>query len=182
MYHVHEYPVPANGSCDATGEHLDPQNRTENPPCDATQSQTCQVGDLSGKYGDIPAIPGFYAKYVDDYCSLNPDDPAFIGNRSLVIHCNNGTRLACANWAAVTNATNSTYFANATTTSSATTTGTSVVGSAMTNAETATTTTTSATHSSTGNSTSGATSLAAGIGKTMFGFGPLAAIAAALMV
>lgn len=62
MYHIHEYPVPSNGSCDATGDHLDPENRGESPPCDASQPQTCQVGDLAGKHGNIPALPGFSAQ------------------------------------------------------------------------------------------------------------------------
>ncbi len=45
-------------------------------------------------------------RYIDDYVSLNPNDPAFMGNRSLVIHFYNGTRFACANWVAISNATN----------------------------------------------------------------------------
>jgi len=37
-----------------------------------------------------------------------------MGNRSLVIHFYNGTRLACANWVAVANATNLTPISNMT--------------------------------------------------------------------
>lgn len=177
VYHIHEFQVPANGSCEATGGHLDPQNRGESPPCDATQPQTCQVGDLSGKHGDMPTIPGFSAQYIDNYISLNPDDAAFMGNRSIVIHDNNSTRLACANWVPVTNATNST---NATTTSTGTlVTGTSVTGPALTNSETASKTSATASSSSSGN---GASAPTAALGQMVVGFGPLAAIAVALMV
>lgn len=52
-YHIHEFPVPTSGDCTGTGAHLDPYQRGEQPPCDATQPQTCQVGDLSGKHGKI---------------------------------------------------------------------------------------------------------------------------------
>jgi Cu/Zn superoxide dismutase len=59
VYHVHQFPVPDNGSCLATGEHLDPEGRGSTPPCDAAQPQNCQVGDLSGKHGKIDTLPGF---------------------------------------------------------------------------------------------------------------------------
>jgi hypothetical protein len=36
--------------------------------------------------------------FVDLYSSLNPRNVAFVGNRSMVIHYGNGTRLACANF------------------------------------------------------------------------------------
>lgn len=52
-YHVHVNPLDASGSCASAGAHLDPANRTETPPCDATAPETCQAGDLSGKYGKI---------------------------------------------------------------------------------------------------------------------------------
>jgi Cu/Zn superoxide dismutase len=55
MYHIHEKPVPANGNCTATGAHLDPYKRGEVPICDATKPETCQTGDLSGKYGNFTA-------------------------------------------------------------------------------------------------------------------------------
>ena len=52
-YHIHVNPVPANGSCAATGGHLDPYQRGDTPACNDTAPATCQVGDLSGKYGII---------------------------------------------------------------------------------------------------------------------------------
>lgn len=57
MYHIHEKPVPENGNCTATGAHLDPYKRGEVPICDATKPETCQTGDLSGKFGNITAGP-----------------------------------------------------------------------------------------------------------------------------
>jgi hypothetical protein len=51
VYHIHDYPVPADGNCTATGAHVDPFVRGEAPPCDASAPATCQVGDLSGKHG-----------------------------------------------------------------------------------------------------------------------------------
>jgi hypothetical protein len=53
VYHIHDQPVPANGNCTATLAHLDPYQRGEDPLCDASAPQTCQVGDLSGKHGEI---------------------------------------------------------------------------------------------------------------------------------
>jgi Cu/Zn superoxide dismutase len=53
VYHIHEKPVPADGNCTGTGAHLDPYKRGETPPCDASKKESCQVGDLSGKYGNI---------------------------------------------------------------------------------------------------------------------------------
>jgi len=53
LYHIHVDPVPADGNCTATLAHLDPFVRGEDPPCDAARKETCQVGDLSGKYGKI---------------------------------------------------------------------------------------------------------------------------------
>lgn len=55
MYHIHEKPVPSDGNCTGTGAHLDPYKRGEVPICDAGKPETCQVGDLSGKHGNITA-------------------------------------------------------------------------------------------------------------------------------
>ncbi|KAF2276073.1 uncharacterized protein EI97DRAFT_433486 [Westerdykella ornata] len=53
MYHIHEKPVPANGNCSGTGAHLDPYKRGEVPPCDPQKKETCQTGDLSGKFRNL---------------------------------------------------------------------------------------------------------------------------------
>jgi len=62
MYHIHEKPV-MNGNCTSTGAHLDPYKRGEVPPCDASKPETCQTGDLSGKYGNFTK-DSFAAEYV----------------------------------------------------------------------------------------------------------------------
>ncbi|KAL6866668.1 superoxide dismutase [Trichoderma novae-zelandiae] len=97
LYHIHEEPA-VNGNCTSTLAHLDPYHRGETPACDSSQPQTCQVGDLSGKYGKITSDP-FVAEYFDLYTSLQPGSPAFFGNRSIVVHYANKTRLTCANFA-----------------------------------------------------------------------------------
>ncbi|RFU78112.1 cu,zn superoxide dismutase [Trichoderma arundinaceum] len=97
MYHIHEMPA-TNGNCTSTLAHLDPYHRGETPACDASKPETCQVGDLSGKYGKITSDP-YLAEYFDLYTSLQPGDPAFFGNRSIVVHYANKTRLTCANFA-----------------------------------------------------------------------------------
>lgn len=100
MYHLHDQPVPADGNCSGTLAHLDPYERGEATPCDITRPETCQVGDLGGKHGDINSEP-YNATYTDYYASTLPGIGAFFGNRSLVIHFNNVTRITCANFTAV---------------------------------------------------------------------------------
>ncbi|OCK82641.1 hypothetical protein K432DRAFT_323880 [Lepidopterella palustris CBS 459.81] len=98
LYHIHEAQVPEDGNCTATGAHLDPYLRGETPPCDSTEKQTCQVGDLSGKYGKIANVTAYTAIYTDQYTSFVPTSGAYIGNRSIVIHFANKTRITCANF------------------------------------------------------------------------------------
>jgi len=100
-YHIHDQPVPADGNCTGAKAHLDPYGRGQETPCDKTKPETCQVGDLSGKHGKIPAptygAVMFDASYNDLYASTKEGIGAFLGNRSIVIHRNDTTRLACAN-------------------------------------------------------------------------------------
>jgi hypothetical protein len=101
VYHIHDQPVPADGNCTKTLAHLDPFIRGEVPPCDPTNPATCQVGDLSGKHGNITNVGGgkhFVAEYVDLYASTKPGIGAFLGNRSIVVHTNNKTRINCGNF------------------------------------------------------------------------------------
>lgn len=100
VYHLHDQPVSPDGNCSATLAHLDPYERGEATPCDITRPETCQVGDLSGKHGDINSNP-WNATYTDYYASTLPGIGAFFGNRSLVIHFKNVTRITCANFTAV---------------------------------------------------------------------------------
>ncbi|KAK3310533.1 superoxide dismutase [Chaetomium strumarium] len=100
-YHIHVDPVPSDGNCTKTLAHLDPFIRGETPVCDASAPATCQVGDLSGKYGAIPTTAEggvFEASYVDLYASTVEGIGAFFGNRSIVFHYPNKTRITCASF------------------------------------------------------------------------------------
>lgn len=96
VYHIHAKPA-IDGNCTSTLAHLDPFDRGETPACNDSKPETCQVGDLSGKYGKITSDP-FLAEYFDLYTSMKPDNPAFFGNLSIVVHYANKTRLTCANF------------------------------------------------------------------------------------
>ncbi|KAG8533390.1 uncharacterized protein KY384_002173 [Bacidia gigantensis] len=97
VYHIHDQPVPANGNCTATLAHLDPYIRGEKPPCDPAHPATCQVGDLAGKHGNITS-PGLQTSYSDLYVATKQGLGSFVGNRSIVVHTSNTTRLTCANF------------------------------------------------------------------------------------
>lgn len=98
-YHLHVDPVPQNGNCTATLAHLDPFIRGETPPCDSKLPETCQVGDLSGKHGAIPAGQvSFETSYTELYASTLDGIGAFFGNRSIVFHYPNKTRITCASF------------------------------------------------------------------------------------
>lgn len=96
VYHLHDQPVPEDGNCTKTLAHLDPYERGETTPCDPNAPQTCQVGDLSGKHGNITGDTD--ATYTDNFASLKEGIGAFFGNRSLVFHFGNKTRITCANF------------------------------------------------------------------------------------
>jgi hypothetical protein len=116
VYHIHEMPV-TGGNCTTSLGHLDPTNRGELHSCDVTNPQSCQAGDLAGKHGNITAAT-FSATYTDPYLSTDPNSPYFFGNRSIVIHAINATRLTCANFAMGTNGSSSATNASATGTAS----------------------------------------------------------------
>ncbi|KAK4891656.1 hypothetical protein LTR27_009827 [Elasticomyces elasticus] len=97
LYHIHVNPVDSAGNCTTTGAHLDPYNVTEAVTCNASKPEDCQVGDLSGKHYKINGT-SLTAGYVDKYISTQPGTPAFMGNRSIVIHFANKTRITCANF------------------------------------------------------------------------------------
>ncbi|KAL4917600.1 superoxide dismutase [Aspergillus aurantiobrunneus] len=102
-YHIHASPVPSDGNCYRTGAHLDPYNRGQEPPCDITAPNTCEVGDLSGKHGPVWAPVGevFRASYTDFFLSNTPGTEAFFGGLSWVVHAPNGDRLTCGNFETV---------------------------------------------------------------------------------
>lgn len=99
-YHLHVAPVPSDGNCNGTLGHLDPFIRGEATPCEKSLPQTCQVGDLSGKHGKITSDP-FTRTYTDQFASTFDSIGAFFGNRSLVVHFANKTRITCANFTLV---------------------------------------------------------------------------------
>ncbi|RYO72374.1 hypothetical protein AA0113_g1232 [Alternaria arborescens] len=105
IYHLHAKPVPADGNCTGTGAHLDPYMRGEVPSCDASKPETCQTGDLSGKYGNATEQT-FSAEYTDLYSATLPSDPAFFGALSFVVHLSNKTRIGCANFTMIDAGTN----------------------------------------------------------------------------
>ncbi|GEQ70171.1 hypothetical protein JCM33374_g3847 [Metschnikowia sp. JCM 33374] len=92
MYHVHEKPVPSNGDCLATLGHFNPYNGSMSAPSAASK----EVGDLSGKHGLINGT-SVHTRYIDPFLSLNPNDDAYFGHLSVVVHYKNSTRIACAN-------------------------------------------------------------------------------------
>ncbi|KAJ8106884.1 hypothetical protein ONZ43_g6910 [Nemania bipapillata] len=96
-YHLHVEPVDASGNCTNTLAHLDPFIRGEDPACNSTAPATCQVGDLSGKYGKITSDP-FTAKFHDDFTAVSEGPGSYFLNRSIVVHFANKTRITCANF------------------------------------------------------------------------------------
>ncbi|KAH7130611.1 superoxide dismutase [Dendryphion nanum] len=99
MYHLHEKPVPADGNCTGTGAHLDPYKRGEVPLCDPARPETCQTGDLSGKFGNFTGDSSI--EYLDPFSALTPLSNAYFGNLSVVVHFSNKTRIACANFSSI---------------------------------------------------------------------------------
>ncbi|OTB06444.1 hypothetical protein M426DRAFT_318860 [Hypoxylon sp. CI-4A] len=100
IYHIHVAPVPEDGNCTSTLAHLDQFVRGEDPACDSTRPQSCQQGDLSGKYGKVPeGSDPFTASFHDPYTSLQEGVGSYFGNRSFVFHFANKTRISCANFA-----------------------------------------------------------------------------------
>ncbi|KAJ8132363.1 hypothetical protein O1611_g1260 [Lasiodiplodia mahajangana] len=97
-YHIHVDPVDGSGNCTNTLAHLDPFIRGEDPACNSARPETCQVGDLSGKYGKITSDP-FTAKFHDNFTSMSEGPGSYFLNRSVVVHFANKTRITCANFA-----------------------------------------------------------------------------------
>jgi len=99
LYHIHTNPIGQDYNCNDALGHLDPLNVTESLTCDPAFPQYCQEGDISGKEGTLNgtadgSIPGF--NFTSQYARWFPQDFSLLG-RSIVIHSNNKTRLACGN-------------------------------------------------------------------------------------
>ncbi|KAK0624596.1 Cu,Zn superoxide dismutase-like protein [Bombardia bombarda] len=94
-YHVHLRGVPADGNCTETGGHLDSYQRGDSPPCNNKAPATCEVGDLSGKYGTVEG-PKAVKSFNDPYSALNKINLGYIGDRGIVFHDASSARIACA--------------------------------------------------------------------------------------
>lgn len=93
-YHVHVKLVSVDGDCNKVGDRLNHYNASET--CvHKDRPYTCQVGDLSGKHGEITGRE-FETSYEDPYISLNPNSKSNIVGKSVVLHFANNTRFACA--------------------------------------------------------------------------------------
>ncbi|KAG6997792.1 hypothetical protein G7Y79_00037g073100 [Physcia stellaris] len=101
LYHIHDQPVPSDGNCTGTKAHLDSYIRGEKPPCYPVDPASCQDGDLAGKHGNITGS-SFSTAFLDLYLSTAKGPQSFFGNRSIVIHTSNTTRLTCANFTLAT--------------------------------------------------------------------------------
>lgn len=108
--------MPEDGNCTAAGPHLIPYNGPpDNFTCDPSAANLCQVGDLSGKHGEMVSENGGYStSYLDDFAATAPDSPAYFGNRSIVVHNSTGARINCANFILQQNATGPTQPSNTT--------------------------------------------------------------------
>ncbi|KAF8250136.1 hypothetical protein K440DRAFT_619574 [Wilcoxina mikolae CBS 423.85] len=102
-YHIHTLPVPPSGDCSGTGGHFDispsPRKKTK---CNPTKPEECEAGDLSGKWGMIPAFQGrmqVEARYTDPYVRVK--EVRRRRGRSVVVHDREGRRIACADLVAV---------------------------------------------------------------------------------
>jgi Cu/Zn superoxide dismutase len=102
QYHVHVSPInstfPAADSCSAAsvGGHFNPKGVTGT--CNPAQPETCEYGDLSGKFGELTGLPSVVAKeYTSATLPLSGADS--IVGRSIVIHRDDatGSRWVCAN-------------------------------------------------------------------------------------
>lgn len=71
-YHIHQNQAPAL-NCGCAGGHLDPYNVTDSVTCDPKDPSKCQVGDLSGKHGNMTGA-SYSAKCVTySRMTVHPD-------------------------------------------------------------------------------------------------------------
>ncbi|KAI9142767.1 superoxide dismutase [Paraphysoderma sedebokerense] len=97
-YHIHQYPVPSNGDCKATGDHYDPTGRNAQPegykPTPGSLD-SYERGDISGKFGPLFSTPSgeVYSRYYYDP-TLSLQD---VKGKSIVFHDPSGARIMCGN-------------------------------------------------------------------------------------
>lgn len=99
-YHVHAMPVDTESGlgfgaeCASTGGHWNPYDAPDkNCNVQNSQTQACEAGDLSGKYGSLAGKDMIDDQFTDMVLSLY--DPSIIG-LSVTLHREDGSRLACS--------------------------------------------------------------------------------------
>jgi Cu/Zn superoxide dismutase len=100
-YHIHELPLNMSvveGVCSAksVGGHFNPSNVDYSiKRCDPSMPATCEVGDLSGKHGNLSGRDSLHVSYNDDQIMLS--GAKSIVGKSIVIHrASDGSRWVCA--------------------------------------------------------------------------------------
>ena len=103
-WHVHEYPFPHDGMLNPCGSaivggHYDPTGNINNPTydtdCNSQTPQRCEIGDISGKFGNFQSAPTVTDRLTDN--TLDLYGVYSIIGRSIVIHFQNNSRFVCAN-------------------------------------------------------------------------------------
>ena len=101
-WHVHNYPFTTqhDDPCGAAsvGGHFDPfmaSSRSNYSTRCSNNASFCEVGDLSGKFGNLPSTIPPNMFHIDEYLPLYGVHS--IVGRSVVIHRSNGARWVCAN-------------------------------------------------------------------------------------
>eukprot|EP01083_Nonionella_stella_P244356 850564_1 len=108
QYHIHQKwdyedskdRYGADCGPDYTGGHYNPYGK---PPCKEVDTATyfnCEIGDISGRFGEVrPNLLNHIRteNYLNDgNCLCGRLTPEMAYTRSVVFHCNDGTRLFCA--------------------------------------------------------------------------------------
>ena len=90
-FHIHQFPVPARASedsapCGETGPHFNPGgvDPASSPPVAAGSVDQYEVGDLSGKFGDLRGQTSVAGTFLDP--SINLFGKQSVVGRSVVVH------------------------------------------------------------------------------------------------
>ena len=101
-YHIHEFPVPPrrtpdDAPCGATGAHYNPfgVDKSTSPEAGGS-SDKYEVGDLSGKYGDLRNKTELSGRFTDPSLSLF-GSRSVIGRSIVIHHSPKPVRWVCAN-------------------------------------------------------------------------------------
>ncbi|EGG03458.1 Cu/Zn superoxide dismutase [Melampsora larici-populina 98AG31] len=96
-YHIHAHPIGRDGDCAAALGHLSPNGLPDNAVCNPQSPGRCQEGDLAGKHGLLPGNERVVTRqYTDTSLRLQPERESILG-RSVVIHGQDNSRVACGN-------------------------------------------------------------------------------------